>query len=140
MTTQKAILSHRTSLPTKTFTTTPPLPQLQPLPFRTRHRNHHAQQLAFCVSTSFALIHLKALLLATKQQIPLPSYDHPKSHPVPQNFTSHKDLHYHLTPPAASAIALRTHHRNHHAQQFIFCVSTSFTLIHLKALLPATRQ
>ena len=43
-------------------------------------------------------------------------------------------------PPATSTIALRTHHQNHHAQQLIFCVSTSSTLIHLKALLPATKQ
>ena len=73
------------SCPTKSFTTTPS-PRLQPLPFRTRHRNHHAQQLIFCVSTSFTLIHLKTLLHATKPKIPLPSCDHPKSHPVPQKF------------------------------------------------------
>ena len=76
----------------------------------------------------------------TKQQIPLPYCDHPKSHPAPQSFTSHKELHYHPAPSATSTITLRTRHRNHHAQQFIFYVSTSFTLIHLKALLPATKQ
>ncbi len=117
-----------------------PPPATSTIALRTHHQNHHAQQLIFCVSTSFILIHLKALLLATKQQIPPPSRDHPKSHPVPQSFTSHKELHYHPAPSATSTITLRTRHRNHHAQQFIFYVSTSFTLIHLKALLLATKQ
>ena len=183
----------------------PPFPATSTIALRTLHRNHHAQQFIFRVSTSFTLIHLKTLLHATKQQIPPPSCDHPKSHPAPQraslpprprnfshcpsyppskpprttihfsrfnfihpdtpesiaprdqatnpstllrppkshpvprNFTSHKELHYHPFPPQLQPLPF-THHRNHHAQQLIFCVSTSFTLIHLKALLLATKQ
>ncbi len=131
--------AHRTSLPTKSFTATPP-------PRNFNHCPSYPPSKPPRTTTYFLRFNFihpdtpKSIAPRDQATNPSTTYDHPKSHPVPQNFTSHKELHYHPAPSATSTITLRTRHRNHHAQQLIFCVSTSFTLIHLKALLLATKQ